>query len=455
MQRTTDTIAAVATAPGQSGIGIVRVSGEDAIQIVQKIFDRDIADAETHTIHYGHVVDGTETVDEVLLMLMKAPHTYTGEDTVELDCHGGILVTDRVLKTVLKAGANLAEPGEFTKRAFLNGKTDLSRAEAVIDVIDAKNRDALRAGMMQLSGKLSAEIRDLRAQILHELAYIEAALDDPEHYDLTGYPQALKKILGPLTVRVEALLENADNGRVMKEGINTVILGKPNAGKSSLLNLMTGEDRAIVTEIAGTTRDILTEQILISGISLNVTDTAGIRESRDVVEKIGVERARKAADAADLILVMIDGSLPLDENDHEVLQYAETKKAVVLLNKSDLQQIVKPEMLEKETSHPVIVFSAKDGTGLKELEKTIREMFYHGTIDFNDQIYITNERHRDALERAGESLRKTENSIEAGLPEDFFSIDLRDAYETLGVITGETVEDDVINEIFSKFCMGK
>jgi len=455
MQRTTDTIAAIATAAGRSGIGIVRVSGEDAVEIVQKIFDGKLKNAPTHTIHYGHIKNGTETVDEVLVMLMKAPHSYTGEDTVEINCHGGMLVLDQVLKTVLKAGANLAEPGEFSKRAFLNGRMDLTRAEAVIDVIEAKNRYALKAGLDQLSGKLSGEIKNLRKNILREIAYIEAALDDPEHYDLTGYPETLQQKLKPMISETEKLIKSADNGKIMHEGIKTVILGKPNAGKSSLLNLITGEERAIVTDIAGTTRDTLTETIMMGGISLNITDTAGIRESNDIVEKIGVEKAKKAADNADLILCMIDGSAELNEDDRNILKMAEQKKALVLLNKSDLHHRITREDLEKITDRKIIEFSAKDGTGLSELEDTIRELFYHGEIDFNDQIYITSERHRTALLKALESLRKTETSIEENMPEDFYTIDLTDAYEYFGSITGETTGDDVINEIFAKFCMGK
>jgi tRNA modification GTPase len=455
MQRTTDTIAAIATAAGRSGIGIVRVSGEDAVEIVQKIFDGKLKDAPTHTIHYGHIKNGTETVDEVLVMLMKAPHSYTGEDTVEINCHGGMLVLDQVLKTVLKAGANLAEPGEFSKRAFLNGKMDLTRAEAVIDVIEAKNRYALKAGLDQLSGKLSGEIKNLRKNILQEIAYIEAALDDPEHYDLTGYPETLQQKLKPMISETEKLIKSADNGKIMHEGIKTVILGKPNAGKSSLLNLITGEERAIVTDIAGTTRDTLTETIMMGGISLNITDTAGIRESNDIVEKIGVEKAKKAADNADLILCMIDGSAELNDDDRSILKMTEQKKALVLLNKSDLHHRITRKDLEKITDRKIIEFSAKDGTGLSELEDTIRELFYHGEIDFNDQIYITSERHRTALLKALESLRKTEASIEENMPEDFYTIDLTDAYEYFGSITGETTGDDVINEIFAKFCMGK
>ena len=471
---TTDTVAAIATAAGESGIGIIRISGEEALSIADRVLDRSILDAGAYTIHYRHAVtcscdnvenascafpdriqEKREILDDVLVSVMLAPHSYTGENTVEINCHGGSLVLQRVLEEVLKAGARPAGPGEFSKRAFLNGKMDLSQAEAVMDLIQAKNRYAMEAAVSQLQGGLSDKVRELREEILNETAWIEAALDDPEHYDLTGYPEELGKKLGILVRRLENLIENAESGKVMKEGISTVILGKPNAGKSSLLNLLAGEDRAIVTEIAGTTRDTLTEHIRMAGLSLNLTDTAGIRESTDRVEQIGVEKARKAAADADLLLVMIDGSVPLDKEDREILASSEGKQAVILLNKSDLPQIVTAEEIGKISKHKVIVFSAKDGTGLPEMEETVRYMFYHNEINFNDQIYVTSARHKNALEQALRSLKLVQNSISQGLPEDFFSIDLQDAYQSLGEITGETVGDDVIDRIFERFCTGK
>ena len=451
----TDTIAAVSTAPGESGIGIVRISGEDAFQIADKVLDRPVSDKETHTIHFRHVLSEGSVLDEVLVSVMKKPKSYTGENTAEINCHGGPLVIRKVLSEILKAGARPAEPGEFTKRAFLNGKKDLSQAEAVMDMIQAKNRLALSAAAKQLSGGLSSEVRSLREEILNETAWIEAALDDPEHYDLTGYPEELRAKLVSMTARMEKLVRNADSGIVMKEGIRTVILGRPNAGKSSLMNLIAGTDRAIVTEIAGTTRDTLTEHIRFSGLSLNLTDTAGIRDTEDPVEKIGVEKARMEAEQADLILCVIDGSEPLEEAEQELLESIREKKAVVLLNKSDLKQVVTEEMLKERTAHPVILFSAKEKRGLDELEAAVREMFFHGEISVNDEIYITSARHRDALEQALEALRLVQSSIDSGMPEDFFSIDLQNAYEALGVITGETVEDDVIDRIFERFCTGK
>ena len=454
-QRENDTIAAISTALGESGIGIIRISGTDAVDIASRVLDRGVRKAETHTIHYRHAVCKNEIIDEVLVSVMLAPRSYTGENTVEINCHGGVLAVERVLEEVLKAGASLAEPGEFSKRAFLNGRIDLSQAEAVMDIIQAKNRFALKAAVSQLSGTLSKKLKELRNQLLDETAWIEAALDDPEHYDLSGYPEELEKKTDAMIADLETLIRNAENGRVMKEGISTVILGRPNAGKSSLMNLLSGADRAIVTDIAGTTRDILTEHVRLAGLSLNLTDTAGIRESEDIVERIGVERARKAAEEADLLLLVIDGSSELQEADRLLLHEIEEKNAIVLLNKSDLDTQISLEELQKLSSHPVILFSAKDGTGLSEMETTMREMFYHGNINFNDQIYITNSRHREALEQALASVRLVKQSIKNGLPEDFFSIDLQDAYESLGIITGETLEDDVVNRIFEKFCTGK
>ena len=455
--RTGNTIAAIATAVGAGGISIIRISGGQALETAEKVLDKSIAGVPSHTIHLRRVVDEGEILDQVLVTVMRAPRSYTGEDTVEINCHGGPLVTERVLEAVFKAGALPAEPGEFSKRAFLNGKMDLSQAEAVMDVIDAKNRYALKAGISQLNGRLSEAVRHLRGMILDETAWIEAALDDPEHYDLTGYPEELSLKTEAMIRELDGLLKNADSGRVMKEGISTVILGKPNAGKSSLLNLLAGSERAIVTEIAGTTRDTLTEHIRLAGLSLNLTDTAGIRESDDQVERIGVERARAAAADADLLLVVIDSSSGLAEDDTEILASAEGKNAIVLLNKSDLGNVSPAlyEEVKKRTSHPVIIFSAKEGTGLPEMEQELKDMFYRGEIDFNDQIYITNARHKDALRNARNSLLEVRKSIEAGMPEDFFSIDLMDAYEALGTITGETVGEDVIERIFEKFCTGK
>lgn len=454
-----ETIAAIATAMSNSGIGIIRISGPEAFEVADKIFirksGRSLKEEKANTIHYGFIQDGEDRLDEVLVMVMKAPHSYTAEDTVEIDCHGGVFMVKKILELVIRSGARAAEPGEFTKRAFLNGRIDLSQAEAVMDVIQAKNEYALKSSVSQLSGAMSKKIKDLREQVLYEIAFIESALDDPEHISLDGYGEKLLSEIEKWLEKVNHLLASADNGKVMTEGVKTVILGKPNAGKSSLMNLLIGEDRAIVTEIAGTTRDTLEENIYLHGISLNVVDTAGIRETDDVVEKIGVTRARTAAESADLIIYVVDGSCPLDENDQEIMDFIRDKKAVVLLNKTDLDMVVAKEELEERSSHKVIPISAKEQTGVEDLEEEIKSMFYQGEIGFNDEVYITNIRHKEALEDTLKSLQMVKNSILDGMPEDFYSIDLMDAYSQLGTIIGEEVGEDLVNEIFSKFCMGK
>ena len=454
-----ETIAAIATAMSNSGIGIIRISGPEAFDVADKIFirksGRSLKEEKANTIHYGFIQDGEDRLDEVLVMVMKAPHSYTAEDTVEIDCHGGVFMVKKILELVIRSGARAAEPGEFTKRAFLNGRIDLSQAEAVMDVIQAKNEYALKSSVSQLSGAMSKKIKDLREQVLYEIAFIESALDDPEHISLDGYGKKLLSETEKWLEKVNHLLASADNGKVMTEGVKTVILGKPNAGKSSLMNVLIGEDRAIVTEIAGTTRDTLEENIYLHGISLNVVDTAGIRETNDVVEKIGVTRARTAAESADLIIYVVDGSCPLDENDQEIMDFIRDKKAVVLLNKTDLDMVVAKEELEENSSHKVIPISAKEQTGVEVLEEEIKSMFYQGEIGFNDEVYITNIRHKEALEDTLKSLQMVKNSILDGMPEDFYSIDLMDAYSQLGTIIGEEVGEDLVNEIFSKFCMGK
>ena len=453
-----ETIAAISTGMTNSGIGIVRISGPDALDIADRVYRGkiNIKNADSHTIHYGHISDGQETVDEVLVMVMKAPRTFTGEDTVEINCHGGVYVMMRVLETILKNGARAAEPGEFTKRAFLNGRIDLSQAEAVIDVINSENEYALQSSVSQLKGNIKYKINNIRNKIIYNTAFIESALDDPEHYSLDGYGDELLAISEEIISELQELVRSSDNGRVMKEGINTVIVGKPNAGKSSLLNVLSGYERAIVTDIEGTTRDILEEQIRLGDLSLNVIDTAGIRRTKDAVEKIGVDRAREYAEKADLIIYVADASRELDENDGQILDMIRNKKTVILLNKSDLDPVITAEMIkEKAGDIPIISASAKEEQGIQELEETVEKMFLKGTISFNDQIYITNARQKNALVSAVESMKKVVESIGAGMPEDFFSIDLMDAYETLGSITGESAGEDLVNEIFSKFCMGK
>ena len=454
-----DTIAAIATAMTNSGIGIVRISGDEAFDIIKKIYkgkkDKDLSNVKSHTIHYGYIVDGEETIDEVLVMIMKGPHSYTGEDTVEIDCHGGVFVVKKILETVIKNGARPADPGEFTKRAFLNGRMDLSQAEAVIDVINSKNEYALKSSVSQLKGNVQKKIKEVREEIIYHTAFIETALDDPEHISVDGYGEKLRVTVDKLLKELNELLKTADNGRIIKEGIKTVIVGKPNAGKSSLLNVLVGEDRAIVTDIAGTTRDVLEESIQLQGISLNIMDTAGIRDTEDIVEKIGVDKAKAHANEADLVIYVVDASRDLDENDFEIMEMIKDKKAVVLLNKSDLDTVVSKEMVRQYLDKPMIDISAKEESGIRELEETLKEMFFHGEISFNDEVYITNIRHKTAIQDAYDSLQKVIMSIDNDMPEDFYSIDLLDAYESLGSITGETIGEDLVNEIFSKFCMGK
>lgn len=468
-----ETIAAIATALSDSGIGIVRISGENAIYIIDNIFRsaagrRILTKVQSHTIHYGYIVDLDENViDEVMVAVMKAPRSYTTEDTVEINCHGGVLVMQKVLEAVLHAGARLAQPGEFTKRAFLNGRIDLSRAEAVIDVIHSQNEYALSSSVSQLKGQLTNKIHTLREDILYQIAFIESALDDPEHISLDGYPEQLATKVTYFQQEIAKLLATADNGRLIKEGISTVIVGKPNAGKSSLLNMLLGEDRAIVTEIAGTTRDALHETINLHAISLNMIDTAGIHETQDVVEKIGVERAKKYAMDADLILYVVDASGNIDEDDQNIISLLDGKKAIILLNKSDLENKITEESLKENLAKRLkhsedirilrtsTIDPSSENSGMEELEETIRNMFFEGELKHNNELVVTNLRHKEALQDALHSLQLVERSIEDGMPEDFYSIDLTSAYASLGKIIGEEVDEDVVNEIFSKFCMGK
>ena len=465
----TDTIAAIATAMSDSGIGIIRVSGDDAIEIVDKIYrnnknERILSKYGSHTIHYGFIVGDHETViDEVMVSVMKAPRSYTMEDTVEINCHGGIFMMREVLDIVLHAGARIAKPGEFTKRAFLNGRIDLSKAEAVMDIIQSKNEFALRSSVKQLKGSVSDKVKKLRKDILYEIAFIESALDDPEHISLEGYNERLTEKTNNIISELDKLIDSADDGKMLREGINTVIVGKPNAGKSSLLNLLTGEEKAIVTDVAGTTRDTLEEVIFLDGIMLNIIDTAGIRNTEDIVEKIGVERARKISLDADLILYVVDSSVPLDENDEDIIHMIQDKKVIILLNKSDLDEVVSEEymihkinrILDNDNIYKIIKTSTKEDTGIQILTDLIKEMFFHGKISYNDEVYITNMRHKEHIKDARDSMNQVRNSLELDMPEDFYSIDLMSAYTSLGMIIGEEVGDDLVNEIFSKFCVGK
>jgi tRNA modification GTPase len=457
----TDTIAAIATGMTPSGIGIIRVSGEDAFSIASSVFhgknNRPVKDYEDHRAYFGYVHNADETMDEVILLVFKGPHSYTGEDTIEIQCHGGILMMKRILELCISSGARCAEPGEFTKRAFLNGKIDLSEAEAVMDVISSKNDLALKNSVKQMQGSLYRKITDIREKILFETAFIESALDDPEHYDLDGYPEKLSEKLLVMLRDLEKLSDSFEDGKLLSEGVRTVILGKPNVGKSSLLNILAGSDRAIVTKIPGTTRDTIEEDININGVYLNIVDTAGIRESEDVVEQIGVRKALDIAKDADLIIFVVDSSENLTPEDDEILDFIKKndKKCVILLNKSDLGSVIGPEEIACYTSNPVIVISAKDETGIDELKKYITDEYSRGYLKYNDEIFISNVRQKNALNSAISSLLCVAKSITEHMPEDFYSIDLTAAYDSLGQIIGMQTDDDVINEIFDKFCMGK
>ena len=455
-----DTIAAISTGLSNSGISIIRVSGPETFQIMDRIYrgkksGKVLSEQKSHTIHYGWIMDGDEVVDEVLVSVMRAPHTYTAEDVAEINCHGGSLVTKKVLRTVLKAGARLAEAGEFTKRAFLNGRIDLTKAEAVMEVIRAKSDLALKNSMAQLQGNVLKEISELRDRMIHHTAFIEAALDDPEHISLDGFTNELKASIIELRERLWKLISSAENGRMLREGIRTVILGKPNVGKSSLLNLFAGEERAIVTDIAGTTRDTIEETVTVRGIALSLIDTAGIRTTEDVVEKIGVEKAKKAAQDADLILYLADATSEITEEEKEILALISNKKSIILLNKIDLCEAPDTSVLEELTGQKVLCISAKEEEGLDALYDTIEKMFFQKELSYNEDLYITGERQKQSLLDAYEAMGKVLDSIEAGMPEDFYSIDLMQGYESLGEITGESVDEDLVNTIFREFCMGK
>lgn len=460
----TDTIAAIATALSDAGIGIVRISGPEAISIADRIFcnsrgKKTLSLKASHTVSYGYIMDKGSILDEVMVVLLKAPHSYTTEDTVEINCHGGILLLQKVLQLVLCAGARLAEPGEFTRRAFLNGRIDLSQAEAVMDVIHSQSELALSASMNQLTGKLTSVIRDLREQILYEIAFIESALDDPEHISLDDYEKRLTEKCGLFMQRIDGLIASANDGKIISQGIKTVIVGRPNAGKSSLLNAIMGEERAIVTQVPGTTRDVLQESVSLDGILLHIVDTAGIRHTEDIVEQIGVDKAKEYAERADLILFVIDGSEPPDQREKEIISLIGQKPVIVIVNKADLTTIVSDEQIHSffpdREDLKIARISASEGTGISQLKKLIQLLFFQGTVKEDSETVITNIRHTEALREARYSLSMVEQGLQKHMSEDFYSIDLMGAYVSLGHILGEEVGDDLVQEIFSKFCMGK
>lgn len=459
-----DTIAAISTSSlGSGGIGIVRISGDDAINIADKVFigknGKKLSDAETHTIHYGNIRDENDNIiDEVLVSVMKAPNTYTREDVIEINTHGGNLVTGKVLECVLNAGAIVAEPGEFTKRAFLNGRIDLSKAEAVIDIINSKTEFNLRNSMGQLNGRLTREIDNLRDTILDEIAYMEAAMDDPENIPMEDHLEDLKNTVNNLIKRIGKLKDTYKEGSLLKEGITTVIVGKTNAGKSSLLNLLTGDESAIVTDIAGTTRDTVKEQISLGGILINLVDTAGIRDTDDIVEAMGIRKAKEHLNDADLVIYVVDSTDNIGDEDREIINLLKDKNYIVLLNKSDMNQTVTPEELYKngiDKNVHIINFSTVTADGLEQLTSVIKEMFSLNDILINDEIVITNSRHKYLLDESIKSLNLALDGIDAGFSEDLISIDIYNSYIALGKILGKEIEDDLADRIFEKFCMGK
>lgn len=455
-----DTIAAIATGMGNSGIGIIRLSGNDAIAIADKIFipknkNKKISNLKTYTAAYGYISYENEILDEAIALVMRAPSSYTAENIVELDCHGGITILKRILDILIKLGARPAEPGEFTKRAFLNGRIDMSQAESVMDLIHAKNEMAAKSSVKQLTGGLNNIISDMRDKLLYNIAYIESALDDPENYSLDEFPHQLESTVDNLLITVNNLIKSSDNGRIIKEGIKTVIVGRPNAGKSSVLNMLLGENRAIVTNIEGTTRDTLEETVNIDGITLNIIDTAGIRDTDDIIEKIGVDKAIDTIEDADLILYIVDGTTQLDTNDYSIMDKIKGKKILTLINKNDQTLIVDKLLITSKIDTQILEISAKEGYGKTTLHNMLKEMFFNSEINFNDEIYITNLRHKSLLYETKESLNKVLESISLGMGEDFFTIDLMSAYSNLGKIIGEELEDDLVNKIFSEFCMGK
>lgn len=455
-----DTIAAITTGISNAGVGIIRISGDRACEITDRVFQAEnkkkkASNMKSYTAAFGKIYDGDDLIDESILLVMKAPHTYTCEDVCELQCHGGIVILRKILDLVLRNGARAAEPGEFTKRAFLGGRIDMSQAESVMSLINAKNDFAVRTSVDQLQGRLKNTIVNMREKILYNVAFIESALDDPEHYSLDGFPDKLRMIIDDILIQVEGLINTFDNGKILSEGINTVIVGKPNAGKSSLLNMFVGEDRAIVTDMAGTTRDTLSEIVNVRGITLNIIDTAGIRETDDLVEKIGVDKAIKSVDKADLVLYVVDGSVELDENDQRIIEKIRDKNVIVIINKSDLEIKIERDAICRYIDAEVIQLSAMTGDGSEEFYDMLNKMFFEGSLSYNDQLYITNARHKNELVCTKNALEKVIESIDMGMEEDFFSIDMMDAYEHLGLIIGETARDDLADKIFKDFCMGK
>ncbi|WP_291963991.1 tRNA uridine-5-carboxymethylaminomethyl(34) synthesis GTPase MnmE [Caloramator sp.] len=456
-----DTIAAISTPVGEGGIGIVRMSGKDSLSIIEKIFKsykgKNVKDMKSYTMMYGFIIDPNtdEKVDEVIISYMKAPNTYTREDIVEINCHGGVVAVKRILSLVLKNGARLAEPGEFTKRAFLNGRIDLSQAEAVIDLIRAKTSESMHIALEQSQGKLSQRIKDIMNRLLGILAHIEASVDFPEDDIENVVSSKIINDSNEIIKELEHLIKNAETGKILREGLNTSIVGKPNVGKSSLLNALLEEKRAIVTDIPGTTRDVIEEYINIRGIPVKIIDTAGIRETQDIVEKIGVEKSKEYIEKSDLIIFMIDSSRPLDDEDLEIIELIKNKKVIVVINKIDLPMELNLDIIKSNFNEENIVFaSINTEKGVEDIKQKIEDFVFSGEVKSKD-IFVTNVRHKDILFRAKESILKGIETIELGLPLDIASVEYKDAYLKLGEITGDTAAEDIIDRIFSDFCIGK
>ena len=455
-----DTIAAIATAPGEGGIGIIRISGEKSLQVAQSIFKsksgKMIKDYNARTLIYGTVVDNEKVIDEVLVAYMKGPNSYTAEDVIEINCHGGFISVKKILELILSKGVRLAEAGEFTKRAFLNGRIDLSQAEAIIDVIKSKTDMAHEVAQSQLEGSLAKKIKDLRMNVTEVLAHLEVSIDFAEEDVEEITYQTLEEKALELRNEIKKLYDTAESGKILRDGLKTVIVGKPNVGKSSLLNSILGENRAIVTDIAGTTRDVIEEFVNIKGIPLKIVDTAGIRETEDVVEKIGVEKSRESFSTADLVIMVLYASRKLSEEDMEILESLKNKKTIVLLNKMDLEPQIELEKIEEfVNSEDIIKISALKHQGIEELQDKIEAMVYHGSVKNSSNLMITNSRHKDALFKAYESINDAISAIEQRMPYDFIEVDFKNIWDYLGYLNGDTVREDLLDTIFANFCIGK
>ena len=455
-----DTIAAIATAPGEGGIGIIRISGSNSLPVAEEIFKsvsgKKISEYNLRTLIYGNIFDGEKRIDEVLVAYMKGPNSYTGEDVIEINCHGGFISVKKILELILTKDVRLAEAGEFTKRAFLNGRIDLSQAEAVIDVIKSKTDKAQEVAQNQLEGSLANKIKSLRLKVTEVLAQLEVSIDfsDEDVEDVT-YKEIEDKSLA-LRDEIKKLYDSAESGKILRDGLKTVIIGKPNVGKSSLLNSILGENRAIVTEIAGTTRDVIEEFVNIKGIPLKIVDTAGIRETEDIVEKIGVQKSKESIDSADLVIIVLDSSKPLTDEDLEILENARSKKTIVLLNKIDLEQAIDQTVIEEIVGKEnIIKISALKNEGIEQIHDKIEAMVFAGDVKSSSSVVITNSRHKDALFKAYNSINDAIAGIDQRLPYDFIEVDFKNIWDYLGYINGDTVQEDLLDTIFSNFCIGK